>query len=292
MKKIIALIAAAIFIASVLTVPASAAKAPYTEFFTASDLKLDGSSVAKETFDGSIHEKVLSGKTGADDANGEGFTLEFTVPESGQYVVWGRIYFPTYKNNSLFYAIDGGQSTIWDFPDEDDDVPCNGSWQYFYLTTRVTGTYTDTKEYGWWTIENGDWRHKPVVFELSAGKHSIHFCARETGWYIDEFVVTALGIAEYDPNACEGNTAIYECKFCGTDHKHYYKDSYAAKGVLASEYFKTLYPEEEEKPADDKPAGGAEGSDAPETGDPFAAVAVIASAALLGAIAVKKTRRG
>lgn len=99
--------------------------------------------------------------------------------------------------------------------------------------------------YGPWTIENNEWRHTPNVLHLTAGQHSIHFAGRETMWYIDEFVVTELSVEQYDPNAFEGNNNFSECKFCGTEWKHYCKDIFTLTGQTAEDYYNTvLYPDE------------------------------------------------
>ena len=289
MKRILC----SILMAVVLTVSVMAADAPFTQFYKAADLALDGSAVVATTFEGSVNDKVLTCNEKGDDASGTGFTFTFTVPEDGDYTIWGRVFYPSQSNNSIHYSVDGGASLVWDFPDEDDtpgetdpsQMPvCYGSWQYFYLTYRQDGTFTDTNMQGWWSIENNQWRHAPNVLTLTAGEHSIHFVGRETGWYIDEFVVTELGVEDYDPNFYEGNNAILDpCQFCGTYWQHYYEDIYAATGVTAEQYYnETLYPAEIVTEVVDGPAA------APQTMD--ITVVLAACAALTGAIVSKKRR--
>ena len=292
MKRILCSILTVILLAVTVT----AADAPYTVFYKAADLALDGTAIAPTTFAGSINDKVLTCNEKGDNASGTGFTFTFTVPEDGDYVIWGRVFYPSQSNNSIHYSVDGGDSLVWDFPDEDDTpgetdpalMPaCYGSWQYFYLTYRMDGTFTDTNMQGWWSIENNQWRHAPNVLSLKAGEHSIHFVGRETGWYIDEFVVTELAIEDYDPNYYAGNTAILDpCQFCGTYWQHYYEDIYAATGVTAEDYYNnTLYPTVEIVDS----AAAADGpSAAPQTMD--VTVLLAACAALTGVIASKKRR--
>ena len=289
MKRIIC----SILMAALLAVTVMAADVPFTQFYKAADLPLDGSAIGTTTFAGSINDKVLTCNEKGDDASGTGVTFTFTVPEDGAYTIWGRVYYPSQSNNSIHYSVDGGESLIWDFPDEDDTpgetdpalMPvCYGSWQYFYLTYRQDGTFTDTNMQGWWSIENNQWRHAPNVLNLTAGEHSIHFVGRETGWYIDEFVVTELGVEDYDPNYYNGNSAILDpCQFCGTYWQHYYEDIYAATGVTAEQYYnETLYPVVETVDGADVPAT------APQTMD--VTVVLAACAALTGAIVSRKRR--
>ncbi len=227
--------------------------APYAAFYPASDFELDaGTYIDLDTLEGSVNEKVLTCIASDNDATGDGCTFTFNVPETGKYTIWGRVYFPGQSNNSIHYSVDDGESLIWDFPDEDAaDTACYSSWQYFYLTYRASDFYEDENLYGTYTLENNEWRHAPNVLDLTAGQHSIHFVGRETGWYLDEIIVTELDIEDYDPNVCDGNDAILEvCKFCGPEWQHYYKDVYAVTGVTAQQYFnETLYPVVAEEPA-------------------------------------------
>lgn len=198
--------------------------------------------------EGSLSGTALWCESKASDAQGDGFTLTFFVPEEGDYTVWGRVFYESNIANSLFYSVDGGAEAIWDFPDEDStESACYNSWQYFYMTERKAGTYTDTAKYGEWTIANNQWRHSPAVLHLSAGEHKLHFTGREAGMYIDELVVTSYASEEYDPNAFaafgeqEANTKLLDsCKFCGTEWKHYCSDIFAQTGISAAKYFKTV----------------------------------------------------
>ncbi len=174
---------------------------------------------------------------------GGGFEVTFFVPEEGDYTIWGRAYFEKQNANSMFYTIDGGDTVlIWDLPDEDSaENKCYSNWQYFYLTNRVAGTYSDTTKYGEWTIANNEWRHAPNVLHLTAGQHTIRIAGRELGMYLDELVITSYTAEEYDPNNFEGNTFKNDsCKFCGSNWKHFYTDVYAQKGILAQTYFTTV----------------------------------------------------
>ncbi len=284
MKRIIL----ALTLAVLLALGTVAADVPFTQFIPAESVALDGSAASLVTAKGSINSKVLTCTEKADDASGSGFTFTFTVPEDGDYTIWGRVYYPSQSNNSIHYSVDGGASLIWDFPDEDGEAICYGNWQYFYLTFREDGSFTDSNIYGSWSIENNQWRHAPNVLSLKAGEHSIKFAGRETDWYIDEFVVTELTTEEYDPNNYDGNSAILDpCKFCGTYWQHFYEDIYAATGVTAEQYYnETLYPVVEE--AELVEAGAIDVATAPQTAD--VTVLLFAAMALTGAVVSKKRR--
>lgn len=284
MKKLFcAVMLVSLLIASSVSV--SAADAPFAEFIPASEVALNGSACKLVDGDGSINDKVLTCTTKADDVNGNGFTLTFTVPEDGEYTIWARVFYPGQVNNSLHYAVDGGTAQIWDLPDEDAaDCDCYSSWQYFYLTHRLSGTFSDKTIYGDWSIENNQWRHAPNVLSLKAGEHSIKFTGREDGWIIDEFIITELKYEEYDPNASDDNVSILDvCKFCGTDWVHYYEDIYATSGVTAEEYYNTvLFPDEAVTSTDGTTIK------APSTFD--AVTLAVACAAISGVIISKKRK--
>lgn len=300
-KRIALLILTAALLAASLALPASAAdKVPYMQFIQAESLPCDkGGAVVKDD-KGAIGGKGLTVTEKASSAADPGFTLTFTVDVDGDYTVWGRAFFPNQSSNSLFYSVDGGESLIWDFPDEDGEAICYNSWQYFYLTFREKGTFTDTAKYGKWTIENSDWRHSPNVLRLTAGEHKIKFAGREANWILDEFVITNLKVEEYDPNDQDGaNKCILpECKFCGTNWKHYYKDMYSQGGPTAAEYYRTAvlpkYVKAETTAAAKADGGGTGGAAkaAPQTLDPLTVTLAAAalSAALIPALKLKKRR--
>lgn len=245
MKKFIWFLIGGILIISMI-IPVSATDAPWITFINAENVSLDGGgSISVINDSGAIDGKVITCTEKADNADGDGFTLTFTVDKAGSYQIWGRVWYPNISSNSLHYSVNGGDSLVWDFADEDSpDSSCYNSWHYFYLTVRQAGTYENVSPYGSWTVENNDWRHAPNYLNLTAGQHSIHFTGRETDWMIDEFIITELSVDQYDPNAADGNNNfLSECKFCHADWKHYVKDVFAVTGQTAQDYFhNNLYP--------------------------------------------------
>lgn len=192
---------------------------------------------------GALGGKTLECKKKASGITGNGLTVKFAVPADGEYSIWGRVCAPSHNSNSFFYSIDGGAQKIWDMCDEDEAVAPESynAWHYFYLSERVKGTYSDTKQYGTWTIEHDEWRHSPARLTLTAGIHELKITGREAGAMLDEIVISSYSIAQYDPNFYEGNTnTISVCKFCGTDVHHYVADPFAKLGKSAEEYFTTV----------------------------------------------------
>lgn len=193
--------------------------------------------------EGAIGGQALACKTKADNASGDGIKVKFSVPADGIYQIWGRAYYADQLSNSLHYAVDGGDSKVWDFADEDaPESECYKSWQYFYLTERTEGTFEEGK-YGSFTVANGKWYHSPNALELKAGNHEITITGREAGVILDEIVITTCTVEMYDPNAFEGNEDLLDvCKFCG-ENKHYCSDNYAQTGVTAEEYLLSIAPD-------------------------------------------------
>jgi len=259
MKKLFALLMTLTVILGIATLTVSAAEDdPWIVFIEAENLNCDkGKSVSVVEKEGTIGGKALTCTVKANDANGDGFTLYFTVPEDGTYTVWGRLCAPTQLSNSFHYSVDGGTAQVWDMIDEaGENLDCYGNFYYMYLTFRENVTYdADSPNGGTFTQSNGVWRHSPNYLTLTKGEHSIHFTGREAGWFVDQFVITELDIETYNPNACEGNEHLFVgCSFCNASWKHYFKDVYAVKGVTAEEYFySTLYPNAQRDTNPDQP---------------------------------------
>lgn len=217
---------------------------PWASFVEAEDGKIKyGNDISVKEDNGAINGKVIATQVETHSLN-NAFELTFTVPKDGEYAIWGRVNYPSQSANSLFYQVDGEKTqVIWDFPDEDEpSASCYNTWHYFYLTTRKPVSFNRNSPHGGeYTSTQGEWRHSPNYLKLEAGEHTILFKVRESGWMIDQFVITELKVDEYDPNYCEENNSYLEsCKFCNADYwKHYVKDVYAVKNVSAEEYFET-----------------------------------------------------
>ncbi|ELZ31324.1 fibronectin type III domain-containing protein [Halogeometricum pallidum JCM 14848] len=86
---------------------------------------------------------------------------EFTVPESGEYYVWGRIGAKS-NGNSFYLVVNGGEAREWHA-----DI---GGWHW----------------------------EQPLTVSLGAGTHSFAVAPREDGAKLDRFVVTAD--ADFEPS--------------------------------------------------------------------------------------------
>ena len=221
-----------------------AAESPWASFIEAETATIKyGNDISIKSDDAAIGGKVIATNVRTISLN-NAFELKFTVPKDGEYAIWGRVNYPSQSANSLIYQLDGERKeAIWDFPDEDDSAAaCYNTWHYFYLTTRQPVSFVkDSPHGGEYTSTQGEWRHSPNYLELEAGEHTILFTVRESGWSIDQFVITELKVDEYDPNYCEENNLYLEtCKFCNADYwKHYITDVYAIKNVTPEAYFET-----------------------------------------------------
>lgn len=102
-------------------------------------------------------------------------TLTFSVPASGNYTFWGRIFSANANNDSLWVSVDGGPEDLWD--------TAQGLWKSAWQWTRVTGRNANG---GVPSPSN----QNPRVFNLSAGPHTIRFRGAETYTYLDRVVVT------------------------------------------------------------------------------------------------------
>ncbi|MFC7772207.1 carbohydrate-binding protein [Salinirubellus sp. GCM10025899] len=94
---------------------------------------------------------------------------QFSVPESGEYAVWGRCIAPTDLDNSFWVSVDDGRDNEW-WVDRDSDGG-QTEWAWFQVNDRYSGTY-------------------PVTFDLDAGEHTLTVAWREDGTKLDKLLVT------------------------------------------------------------------------------------------------------
>lgn len=104
---------------------------------------------------------------------GEGtatFTLD--IPQAGPYILWGRVFAPDAVENSFFVSVDGREEFIWDTPGPGpSDVAEQWTWDPV-------------------SAREGDDVVDPVVFDLEAGRHTLHLRNRESGTGLDGIIVT------------------------------------------------------------------------------------------------------
>jgi hypothetical protein len=97
----------------------------------------------------------------------------FQVPAVGEYIVWGRVNSADTATDSFFVSMDGGEYYPW-------ATQVAGDWVW----DQVTGNLYDGVE--------------PVIFNLTAGEHTLIFKQREPGTKLDSIVITSD--MEYIPN--------------------------------------------------------------------------------------------
>ncbi len=114
--------------------------------------------------------------SGAGDLNGSsensGYAeYHFEVPESGDYVVWGRQISNDTSSDSFFVSIDGQAEMIWHTKIGGQDV-----WTWDVVSIR---NFDDPR--------NPD---NPELFRLAAGAHTLRISQREDGTKLDRILIT------------------------------------------------------------------------------------------------------
>lgn len=106
-------------------------------------------------------------------------SFEFAVPAEGRYFFWGRVSAPggSAGANSLLVSLDGGDTDIWDFFEEDTPNLPSG-WKWDRMSLRCQG---------------GDYAShlcNPWSPYLAAGNHELLLKGRERDARIDKVLVT------------------------------------------------------------------------------------------------------
>ena len=89
----------------------------------------------------------------------------FNIQQSGDYVVWGKIYHPDGNSDSFFVSVDRGYESTWDFPRASRD-----NWEWDEVSDR----------YG----------YDPIIYTLAPGLHTLKIRFREEGARIDKILIT------------------------------------------------------------------------------------------------------
>lgn len=98
--------------------------------------------------------------------------MRFTVPETEEYVIYGRVRAPGSNDNSFYVSVDGGEEVAWH--------------------THGPDSETTSEEWTWDLVSSGegDAIRDPHVFQLEEGEHVLRIRNREDGTELDEVVVT------------------------------------------------------------------------------------------------------
>ena len=127
---------------------------------------------AFEAEEGVIKSAMVTGKDNNSSAgsyiwapSGTGGSSQYTfkVTSAGNYIVWGRVLAPDGDSDSFFVSMDGKSDSLWDL------APAS-NWT-------------------WDEVNNRD-GSDPVVYNLSAGTHTLIVKPRENGAKLDGIVVT------------------------------------------------------------------------------------------------------
>jgi outer membrane biosynthesis protein TonB len=119
----------------------------------------------------SLGKFVLAGTS----KNQGGVKLNFTVPTTGNYYIWGRTISPNFSSDSFYISVDGTGLDIWD--------TAENLWSPWWQWTRITGRTANGGQ-----ISNQN--KTPRVFYLTKGSHILHIDGRDPSVSIDKIFIT------------------------------------------------------------------------------------------------------
>jgi hypothetical protein len=291
MKKLLAaLISAALMLMPfVLNTAAKSAEDTFILFIEAEDCELDGFA-AVDGITGAVGKMILGG------SDPDSFTVNFSVPADGTYVLWLKVWHESQSDNSLKYTLDDGIERVFDFDENaganDDEYFMLRQWYWIAINERGT----EPLENGWseWGEANNQVRHTPVYLDLKKGDNSITFTVREAGHYIDQVIIT--DDLDYDPGDVPGNET-YTCTFCNLEHFRY--EPYEKFGKTPEQYFNERLAAEiaakqpapaPEPPAETAPVTAAPVA-APQTFDALTLGFALCGAAAVSAVKIARRKR-
>jgi len=290
MKKLLAaLISAALMLMPfVLNTAAKSAEDTFILFIEAEDCELDGFA-AVDGITGAVGKMILGGDP-------DSFTVNFSVPADGTYVLWLKVWHESQSDNSLKYTLDDGIERVFDFDENagayDDEYFMYRQWYWIAINERGT----EPLENGWseWGEANNQVRHTPVYLDLKKGDNSITFTVREAGHYIDQVIIT--DDLDYDPGDVPGNET-YTCALCNLEHFRY--EPYEKFGKTPEQYFNERLAAEiaakqpapaPEPPAETAPVTAAPVA-APQTFDALTLGFALCGAAAVSAVKIARRKR-
>jgi hypothetical protein len=106
------------------------------------------------------------------DGNGQ---AEYTIyiPQTAEYVIWGRVLAPNGSDDSFYVMMDGDSERLWDCLYDGK----SSQWSWDEVTERGNGTF-DNPQYD------------PAVFHLTQGEHRLTIKQREDGTKLDKLLLT------------------------------------------------------------------------------------------------------
>jgi hypothetical protein len=156
--------------------------------------------------------------------NGAWVKYEFTVPQGGDWYVWGRAISTSDADDSFYWGLDVTDADaeadadtdkidIWDF-NELDNCPLGEclvfptDWLWFRLSARAAGPFPVGP-----TGQGIDYAD-PIPLALTAGTHTFHIIGREDGTYLD--MIWATMDAGFDANETEPTAVELQGKLTTT----------------------------------------------------------------------------
>lgn len=106
-------------------------------------------------------------------------SLGFSVPVTGDYIVWARIMAQDGNRDSLYVAIDNGPTDVFDEAQQ----RWSSNWQWNKVNGRDNGNAMQVN---------------PRIFTLAAGSHTLHFRGREVSGLDRVFITNSLSAVPSD----------------------------------------------------------------------------------------------
>ncbi len=126
----------------------------------------------------------------------------FSVPENGDYVIWGRELSTDSASDSFFVSVDGQEDIVWHTK-----IGENGDWTWDVVSVR---NYSDPRD-----------PSNPKHFYLTAGEHTLRISLREDGTKIDKLLITnQVDLTEIDEG---GDDSPATMEFGDVDVNHQWK---------------------------------------------------------------------
>lgn len=105
---------------------------------------------------------------GASEHPDDQIRIDFTLSEAANYKVWGRVITPNADDDSFWVKMDDSEWVLWN------SIPSGSNWH-------------------WDDLHDGD-NSSPMVYNLSAGDHTLLICYREDGALLDKLLISNTGI--------------------------------------------------------------------------------------------------
>lgn len=96
--------------------------------------------------------------------------FQVVIPTAGNYVIWGRVNGRDQFTNSFFVKVDNGPEMIW-------ETPKSNKYEWDRVSDRGTGDYSNPQ-------------FDPVIFNFTAGPHTIMINNREKETRLDRIIIT------------------------------------------------------------------------------------------------------